>query len=40
MKLEDRRKLCERNGQESREENSEVWEREKCNEMEMSRGYI
>jgi len=38
MKLEVRRSLCERNGQDSREENSEVWEREKYNDMEMSRG--
>jgi len=40
MKLEGRRNLCERSGQESREENSELWEREKYNEMETSRGYI
>jgi len=39
MKLEVRRSLCERNGQDSTEETSEVWEREKY-DMEMSRGYI
>lgn len=40
MKMEGRRNLCEINGKESREENSEVWEREKYDEMEISRGYI